>query len=235
MNNNNNNNNNNNKYDMPSVAPTPSECYFDTNPFMFEVSEQRRQKINRDIFLQALKSVVDDIVALYSSFKNKDDNKLQYRRIMGTVKGYEYAQMIVDFIEMFKISLPILRSIQIELLEVIIENATYKSNGSPGSTPQIMCKTKSSIVGFEPVVINNISDNPFSTLKCRIESMIIETIKLGKGVSSDAVWYAHSSAKDGISYSSNEEHAQIWEYKKTFSSRLLNATVVYVESLMQNN
>jgi len=246
----------NNKYEIPSVAPTPV-----SDPFMFEVadqiilekdqviallqeeltelkefmSEQRRQKIARDTAIRALTSVVEDVVAVFPSFKNKSTDLQEYRAIYATVKGIEWVQTIVDYVDKFKSSLQVLRLLQTELLQVKIENVTYKSSGSPGSTPQIMCKTKSSIIGFEHTVINGMSDNPFSMLKHRMEYALIELIKFGKGVYPNAVWYAHKEAEDGITYYSNEEHAQIWEHKKTFSRRLVNAIVAYVESLIQNH
>jgi len=252
----NNNNNGNNKCEIPCVAPTPV-----SEPFMFEVAdqiilekdrtiallqeelvelkefmtEQRRQKIARDTFMRTLASAVEDIVELFPSFKNKPIDAQEYRAIYATVKGNEWVQTIVDYVDKFKGSLQILRLLQTEVLQVKIENVTYKSTGSPGSTPQIMCTTKSSIIGFENTVINGLSDNPFSMLKHRMEYALIELIKFGKGVYPNAVWYAHKEAEDGINYSSNEEHAQIWEHKKAFSSRLLNATAAYVESLIQNH
>jgi hypothetical protein len=252
----NNNNNGNNKCEIPCVAPTPV-----SEPFMFEVAdqiilekdrtiallqeelvelkefmtEQRRQKIARDTFMRTLASAVEDIVELFPSFKNKPIDAQEYRAIYATVKGNEWVQTIVEYVDKFKGSLQILRLLQTEVLQVKIENVTYKSTGSPGSTPQIMCTTKSSIIGFENTVINGLSDNPFSMLKHRMEYALIELIKFGKGVHPNAVWYAHKEAEDGINYSSNEEHAQIWEHKKAFSSRLLNATAAYVESLIQNH
>jgi hypothetical protein len=248
--------NKNNNNEIPCVAPTPV-----SDPFMFEVadqiilekdrtiallqeelvelkefmSEQRRQKIARDTFMRTLASVVEEIVKLFPSFKNKPIDAQEYRAIYATVKGNEWVQTIVDYVDKFKGSLQILRLLQTELVQVKIENITYKSNGSPGSTPQIMCKTKSSIIGFEHTVINGLSDNPFSMLKHRMEYTLIELIKFGKGVHPNAVWYAHKEAEDAINYSSNEEHAEIWEYKKAFSRRLVNATAVYVESLIQDH
>jgi hypothetical protein len=120
-----------------------------------------------------------------------------------------------------------------EYLQIRIEDASYKSNGSPGSTPQIMCKTKCSIIGFEPTVLNGVSDNPFSKLKNLMESIVIDTILFGVHQSlPSAVWYAHKSADDGIKYLSIEKHSKIWEYKKAFSSRLVNATLTYIEFLL---
>jgi hypothetical protein len=253
-----NNSNNNNKYEIPCVAATPED---NSDPFMFEVadqiilekdrtiallkeelvelkefmSEQRRQKIARNTFINSLTSVVEDIVALYPIFKNKNVTIAEHRANMSTVKGYDSVQAIVDFIDKFKSSLKILRLLQTELLQVKIEKATYKSNGSPGSIPQIMCKTKSSIIGFECTAINNVWDNPFSMLRFRMEYIIIELIKLGREPVPNNTWYAHKEAEDGINYHSNEEHAQIWEYKRAFSSRLVNASVAYVESLIQSH
>lgn len=245
--------NQNKKYEIPSVAPTPV-----SGPFLFDqiilekdrtiallqeelvelkefMSEQRRQKIARDTFMRALVSAVEDIVKLFPSFKNQPTDLQEYRAIYATVKGNEWVQTIVDYVDKFKGSLQILRLLQTELLQVKIENATYKSTGSPGSTPQIMCETKSSIIGFEHTVINGLSDNPFSMLKHRMEYALIELIKFGRGVFPNAVYYAHKEANDSINYHSNEEHAQIWEHKKAFSSRLLNATGSYVESLIQDH
>jgi hypothetical protein len=248
-------NNNNNKYEIPSVAPTPF-----SDPFMFEVadqiilekdrtiallkeelvelkefmSEQRRQKIARDTFTRALASVVEDIVGLFPSFKNMSIDSPEYRSIYATVKGYDHVQIIVDYVDKFKSSLTILRALQTELLQVKIENVTYKP--LPGSTPHIMCKTKTSIVGLERAVMGGgLPDNPFSMLKHRIEYILIELIKFGKGVCPNDVCYAHKEAKDEINYYSNEEHSQIWEHKKAFSRRIINATIAYVESLIQNH
>jgi hypothetical protein len=99
-----------------------------------------------------------------------------------------------------------------------------------------MCKTKCSIIGFEPVVLNGTSDNPFSKLKTLMESIVIGTITSGLHQAlPNAVWYAHNLADDGIKYLSNEKHAKIWEYKKAFSSRIVNAVLVYIEFLIQTN
>jgi len=96
-----------------------------------------------------------------------------------------------------------------------------------------MCKTKCSIIGFEPTVLNGVSDNPFSKLKNWMESIVIETIKFGlHQASHNAIWYAHNLSDDGIKYLSNEKHAKISEYKKAFSRRLVNAGLTYIEFLL---
>jgi hypothetical protein len=255
----NNNNNNNNQYEIPSVAPTPV-----SDPFMFEVadqiilekdkviallkeelaeikefmSEQRGQKINRDAFIRALTSVVEDVVALYPSFKNKTVlvPDIETRAISGMVRGYDWVKMMVDFIDKYKRSLKILRWLQTELLQIKIENASYEQydpiRGYMHESAGITCKTRCSIDG---IVSTGFAAHPFSMLKNIMEGIIIELIKLGKEDSVNHVWYKHGEAKDGIHYHSNEEHAQIWEHKKAFSRRLVNATVAYVESLIQTH
>ena len=249
----------NNKYEIPSVAPTPV-----SDPFMFEVadqiilekdkviallqeeltelkefmSEQRRQKIARDTAIRALTSVVEDVVAVFPSIKNKTVlvPGIEIRAIAATVRGYDCVQSIVDFIDKFKSSLKILRLLQTELLRVTIENVTYEQydphRGIMHESARVMCKSRCSIVG---IVSTGIAANPFSMLKNLMENLIIETIKLGKEASVNHVFYEHGEAKDGITYYSNEEHAEIWEHKKAFSRRLVNATVAYVESLIQNH
>lgn len=255
----NNSNNNSKKYEIPSVAPTPVSKQ---EPFMFEVadqiisekdkviallqeellelkefmSEQRRQKIVRDTFISTLSKVVEDLVDLFPSIKNKTIliPGMEYRAIIARVRGHETVLTIVDYIDRFKSSLKILRLLQTELLQVTIENASYEKydpmRGIMHESARVMCKSRCSILG---IVSTGIAANPFSMLKNLIENTIIETIKLGKEASVNHVWYEHGEAKDGMTYYSNEEHAEIWEHKKAFSSRLLNAIVTYVESLIQ--
>jgi len=201
------------------------------------MSEQRQQKIARDAAIRSLIGVVDDIVAIFPSLNSTDTHNLEHRSTVATVKGHETANAIINFIDIFKNSPTILRLLHREWLQIRIEDASYKSNGSPGSTPQIMCKTKCSIIGFEPTVLNGVSDNPFSKLKNWMESIVIDTIKFGlHQASPTAVWYADNYlANDGIKYLSNEKHSKIWEYKKAFSSRLVNATLTYIEFLIQTN
>lgn len=257
MNKNNTNNNANNIYNCsPSVGSTSVQ-----EPFMFEVadqiilekdrviallqeelvelkefmSEQRRQKIARDIYIKSLTSVVEDVVAIYPSIKNKTIMvpNIEWRAITAICRGYDWVQMMVDFIDRFKSSLKILRWLHTELLQVTIENVSYTLiSPQTGPTPGIMCKTRCSIDG---IVSTGIVANPFSMLKNLMENIIIEIIKLGKEASVNHVWYKHGEAKDGITYYSNEEYAEIWEYKKAFARRLVNATIVYVESLIQNH
>lgn len=233
---------------IPSVGQTHSE---DENLFYFEVVdtlliekdekiaelqeelnelkefilEQRQQKIDRDTAISSLTSVVEDIVALFPDDKHKTT--------MAKVRGYETVNRIVNFIDNFKNSKKILQLLQTEMRNITYENAFYKSNGSPGSKPQIMCTTKSSIIGFECVVINNISDNPFGFLKSSMEIIIIETIKFCKNRIPNEVWYANNNVNDCIHYKSNEEHYQIWEHKKIFSKRLVDAILVYIGSLIK--
>lgn len=251
-----NNNNNNN----PSVGPTPVHVHVPSPEFYFEVLDQKvlekdqeiaqlqkeltelkefmsGQRDVRDTTIDSLTSVVDNIVAIFPSLNSTDTHNLEHRSTMAMVKGHELANTIINFIDNFKRSRTILRLLHREWLQIRIEDATYKSNGSPGSTPQIMCRTKCSIIGFEPTVLNNVSDNPFSQLKNWMESIVIGTIKYGlHQASPDAVWYAHNYlANDGIKYLSNEKHSKIWEYKKAFSSRIVNAVLVYIEFLIQTN
>jgi hypothetical protein len=249
---------NNDSNNNPSVGSTPVQ----ENLFYFEVSDQimlekdqeiaqlqkeltelkefmsgqLEQKIIRDTTIDSLTGVVDDIVAIFPSLNSTDTHNLEHRSTMATVKGYETANAIINFIDNFKRSPAVLRLLHREWLQIRIEDASYKSNGSPGSTPQIMCKTKCSIIGFEPAVLNGISDNPFSKLKNLMEDIVIETIRFGlHQASPNAVRYEHNLANDGIKYLSNEKHAKIWEYKKAFSSRLVNAVLVYIEFLIQTN
>ena len=67
-------------------------------------------------------------------------------------------------------------------------------------------------------------------------NIVIETIRFGLHQTlPNAVRYEHNLANDGIKYLSNEKHSKIWEYKKAFSSRLVNAVLVYIEFLIQTN
>ena len=201
------------------------------------MSEQRRQQIARDTAICSLTAVVDDIVAIFPSLNNTNTHNLEHRSTMAMVKGHEMVNAIINFIDNFKRSPTILRLLHQEWFQISIEDATYQSNGSPGSTPQIMCKTKCSIIGFEPVVLNGVSDNPFSKLKNLMESIVLGTITFGlHQAMPSAVWYANDYlANDGIKYISNEKHSKIWEYKKAFSIRLLKAVLNYIELLIQTN
>lgn len=258
--NNDNNNDNKNSNNNPSVGPTPVHVHVPSPEFYFEVADQimleKEQEIVqlreeltelkefmsgqrdvRDTAIDSLTSVVDDIVAIFPSLNNTDTHNLEHRSTMAMVKGHETANSIINFIDNFKRSRTILRLLHREWLQIRIEDATYESNGSPGSTPQIMCKTKCSIIGFECTVLNGTSDNPFSKLKHLMESIVIGTITFGLHQAlPTAVWYADNYlANDGIKYLSNEKHAKIWEYKKAFSSRLVNAVLTYIEFLIQTN
>ena len=188
------------------------------------------QRDVRDAAIQSLTSVVDDIVAIFPSLNIADIHNLVHRSTMATVKGYETANAIINFIDNFKRSPAVLRLLHQEYLQIRIEDASY---GPKYNHIHIMCKTKCSIIGFEPTVLNGVSDNPFSKLKNWMESIVIDTILFGVHQSlPSAVWYAHKSADDGIKYISNEKHSKIWEYKKAFSSRLVNATLTYIEFLL---
>jgi hypothetical protein len=235
---------------IPSVGQTHSE---DENLFYFEVAdnilfekdkkisqlqkelnelkefilEQRQEKINRDTLICSLTNVVEDIVALFSP----DD---KHKGTMATVRGCETVNNIVKFIDNFKNSKKILRLLETELRSVTYEKAFYKMRqGQQGGSPQIMCTTKSSIIGFDCLVINNISDNPFRVLKSCMEAIILETIKFCKNKIPNEVWYADDNANDYIHYKSNDEHFQIWEHKKIFSKRLVDATLVYIRNLIK--
>jgi hypothetical protein len=257
MNNNSNNDSKNDSKNNPSVGPTPVHVHVPSPEFYFEVVDQKvlekeqeivqlreelaklkefmsGQRDERDAAIRSLTCVVDDIVAIFPSLNSTDTHNLEHRSTMATVKGHETANSIINFIDNFKNSPAVLRLLHREWLQIRIEDATYESNGSHGSTPQIMCRTKCSIIGFEPTVLNGVSDNPFSKLKNWMENIVIETIKFGlHQASPTAVWYADNYlANDGIKYLSNERHAKIWEYKKAFSSRLVNAVLTYIEFLL---
>jgi hypothetical protein len=249
------NKNNNTCNNIPSFGLNPLH----NTEFYFEVADQKilekdqeiaqlreeltelkafmsEQRDVRDAAIQSLTSVVDDIVAIFPSLNSTDTHNLEHRTIMAMVKGYEFANSIINFIDNFKRSLTILQLLHQEYLQIRIEDATYVSNGSPGSTPQIMCKTKCSIIGFKPTVLNGVSDNPFSKLKNLMESIIIGTITSGVHQALPTnVWYADNLADDGIKYISNEKHFKIWEYKKAFSRRLVKAALTYIEFLIQTN
>ena len=247
-----NKNNNNN----PSVGQTPVQG----KPFYFEVAAQimlekdqeiaqlqeelaelkafmSGQRDARDTAIDSLTGVVDDIVAIFPSLNSTDTHNLEHRSAMAMVKGHELANTIINFIDNFKRSRTILQLLHREWLQIRIEDATYERN--PIHTKEILCrcKTKCSIIGFEPTVLNGISDNPFSKLKNLMESIVIETITFGLHQTlPNAVRYEHNYlANDGIKYLSNEKHAKIWEYKKAFSSRLVNAVLTYIEFLIQTN
>jgi len=247
----NNNNNNNNGNNIPSVGSTPDNVQ--SPEFNFEVVDQimlekdqeiaqLREELTelkefmsvqldaRDAAIHSLTSVVDDIVAIFPSLNNSDTHNLEHRSTMATVKGYEMGNAIINFIDIFKRSPTILQLLHREYLQIRIEDASYLSNGFK----QIMCKTKCSIIGFEPTVLNGVSDNPFSKLQNLMECIVIDTIKFGLHQAlPTAVWYADNYlTNDGIKYLSNEKHAKIWEYKKAFSSRLVNATLTYIEFLL---
>jgi len=238
----------NNNY-VPSVGSTPEQ----SPEFYFEIADQKvlekdqeiaqlREELTelkefmsvkrdvRDATIHSLTSVVDDIVAIFPSLNNTDTHNLEYRSTMATVKGYEMANSIINFIDIFKKNPTILRLLHQEWLQIRIEDATY---GPKYNHIHILCKTKCSIIGFEPVVLNGVSDNPFSKLKNLMESIVIDTITFGVHQSlPSAVWFAYKSADDGIKYLSNEKHSKIWEYKKVFSSRLVNAVLTYIEFLL---
>ena len=247
-----NKNNNNN----PSVGQTPVQG----KPFYFEVAAQimlekdqeiaqlqeelaelkafmSGQRDARDTAIDSLTGVVDDIVAIFPSLNSTDTHNLEHRSAMATVKGHETANAIINFIDNFKRSRTILQLLHREWLQIRIEDATYERNVMNSKEILCMCKTKCSIIGFETVVLNGTSDNPFSKLKNLIESIVIETITFGLHQTlPNAVRYEHNYlANDGIKYLSNEKHAKIWEYKKAFSSRLVNAVLTYIEFLIQTN
>jgi hypothetical protein len=248
MNNDSKNDSNNDSNNNPSVGPTPVQ----ENLFYFEVSDQimleKDQEIAqlreelcelkefisvRDAAICSLTGVVDDIVAIFPSLNNTDTHNLEHRSTMAMVKGHETANTIINFIDNFKRSPVVLRLLHREWLQIRIEDASY---GPKYNHIHILCKTKCSIIGFEPVVLNGTSDNPFSKLKNWMESIVIDTIRFGlHQASPTAVWFAYKSADDGIKYLSNEKHSKIWEYKKAFSSRLVNAVLVYIEFLIQTN
>jgi hypothetical protein len=244
MNNDSNNDSNNN----PSVGPTPvhvPEFYFEVSDQIMlekdqEIAQLREELCElkefmsvRDAAIRSLTGVVDDIVAIFPSLNNTDTHNLEHRSTMAMVKGHETANAIINFIDNFKRSPVVLRLLHREWLQIRIEDASY---GPKYNHIHILCKTKCSIIGFEPVVLNGVSDNPFSKLKNWMESIVIETITFGlHQASPTAVWFAYKSADDGIKYLSNEKHSKIWEYKKAFSSRLVNAVLVYIEFLIQTN
>ena len=244
----------NNSHNHPSVGQTPLQ----ENLFYFEVSDQimlekdqeiaqlreelvelkkiSDQMIARDDAICSLTGVVDDIVSIFPSL-NTNTHNLEHRSTMATVKGYETVNTIINFIDIFKRSPTILRLLHLEWLKIRIEDATYGAQKDPVyGVPLCLCETKCSMIGFECTVLNGLSDNPFSKLKNWIESIVIETIKFGLHQAlPNAVRYANNLVDDGIKYLSNEKHAKIWEYKKAFSSRILNKVLAYIEFLIQTN
>lgn len=236
----------------PSVGATPCEQFY------FEVAEQESIEKDRIIaelmrelqlqrqapaVLKNITSIVDDIISLYPSFV---DNDIHFENL-AMVKGYEYANDIITYINKFKSSARILELLREELRGIAIETATYKI-GSGGNTQYIHCNTKSSMIGFKGH--DDRVHRTFHTLQTLMDSIIVETIKLGhfkRDASGPAkVWYAPAnttnkmsefyvppSMSDGIFYKSNEEHARVWELKKMFSTRLINVLLSYTEHLLQ--
>jgi hypothetical protein len=237
---------------IPRVAPTPDDSfYFEVAPQIIEekdriisqlhdelqelreyILEQRQQTIHRNIILHELTRVVEDIVALYPRFVDNDINCEN----MALAKGYEHANNIVTYIDKFKNSARILQCIKTELQSITIENASYKKMDG-GTTMIICCETLSSIIGFNS--IDNRVHHPYSYLCNAMNNIIIETLKFGHwkrdGSRGNFVFYKirDGSKDDGIHYKSNEEHAQIWEWKKTFAKRMVRELLIYVEYLLR--
>jgi len=236
---------------IPCVAPTPEESfYFDVAPQIIEekdriisqlrvelqefreyISEQRQHTIHRNRILHELTRVVEDIVALYPRFVDNDINCEN----MALAKGYEHANNIVTYVDKFKNSVRILQCIKRDLQSITIENASYKKSDG-GTTMLICCETLSSIIGFKSM--DNRVHHPHFYLGNAMNNIIIETLKFGHwkrdGTRGDFVFYQirDGSKHDGIHYKSNEEHAQIWEWKKTFAKRIINEILIYIEHLL---
>ena len=238
---------------IPCVAPTPEDSfYFEVAPQMIEekdriisqlhdelqelreyISEQRQQTIHRNIILHELTRIVKDIVGLYPTFVDNDINCEN----MALAKGYEYANDIVTYIDKFKNNVRILQSIKTELQSITIENASYKKMDGC-TTMMICCETLSSIIGFNSW--DNRVHHPYSCLRNSMNNIIIETLKFGHwnrdGSRGNYVFYQdRNGIRDGIHYKSNEEHAQIWEWRKTFAKRMIREILIYVEYLLRQS
>jgi hypothetical protein len=237
---------------IPCVAPTPEDqFYFEVASQIMEekdriisqlrdevkelheyISEQRQQTVHRNVTLHELTRVVEDIVALYPTFVDNDTNCEN----MALARGYEYASDIITYIDKFKNSVRMLQCIKTELQSITIENASYKKSDG-GTTMLISCQTSSSIIGFK--TIDDSAHHLHSCLHYKMNSIIIETLKFGHwkrdGTRGNFVFYQKKTPLDGIHYKSNEEHAQIWEWKKTFAKRMVRELLIYVEYLLRKN
>ena len=244
----------NKKNEIPCVGQTPmvDQFCFELAPQILEeneqlqqelhhlreyISEQKQQTDTRERVVKELTNVVEDIVALYPRFVDNDINCEN----MALVKGYEYANDIVSYIDKFKESARILQFIKTELQNIRIENASYRKCGCVTpcrcTTMYIACETASSIIGFNSTDKN--IHHPFAYLHNTMNSIITETLKFGHwkrdGTRGNFVfYYGQHPLRDGIHYKSNEEHAQIWEWKKAFATRMVSALLTYVEYLLEN-
>ena len=235
---------------IPCVASTPEDpFYFEVASQMMEekdliishlhdelqelreyISEQRQQTVHRNTTLHELTRIVEDIVALYPTFV---DNDIQCEN-MALARGYEYASDIITYIDKFKKSIRMLQCIKTELQSITIENASYKKSDG-GTTMLISCQTSSSIIGFKPMDAS--VHHLHSCLHYKMNSIIIETLRFGHwkrdGTRGNFVFYQQKTPLDGIHYKSNEEHSQIWEWKKTFAKRMVRELLIYVEHLLR--
>lgn len=214
------------------------------------ISEQGRQKIARDIAIRELSSVVEDIVSLYPTFIQKkyqtDEEGYNKRIVLALVKGHENVNNIIDYIDKFKNMQLILRLMQSVIQNITFENASYEEKLGH-ALPNIWCKQESasSIVGFKFVSYGNWtkyeetkngSDYEFGYLKHQMDDIILRTIGIGFYYRSVNACFQQvvKSRGDNIKYQTKQEHAEIWEYKKMFSKRLVDAIASYIESLLQN-
>ncbi len=248
------------KYEIPSAAPTPTDVNIQEQ-FIFEVAEdlllqkdqiitqlqeelielkeyileQRIQRVNRDKLIDSLTSVVNDIIRLYPTFHEIPDleGNNKRRKILALVKGVENVHNIVDYIDKFKNNAIILQALHEILFGITFENPTYQENGQ-----KILCiaQSHSSILGFRffnhGVLTDSANghDYEFGYLKCQMDEIILRTIGVGfYGRQASA----NVTCSDNIKYKSKQEHFKIWEHKKRFSKRMVDAISEYVQILLR--
>ena len=242
-------------YEIPCTAPTP----FD-NEFMFEVAdnlllqkdqiisqlqeelaglkefilEQRKQQATKDKLIHSLTNVVKDIVRLYPTFHVIPDpeGNDKRRKMFALEKGIENIANIVNYVDKFKNNSMVLQELYEVLIGITFENASYQKDGRG-----IVCiaQTTTSIFGFRffnhgtwTKTSANGHDYEFGYLKCQMDDIILRTIGVGfYGRTESAV-----KSSDNIKYKSKQEHSEIWEHKKTFSKRMVDAISEYVHSLL---
>jgi hypothetical protein len=199
------------------------------------VLHQRRQTIARKLAIKDMTDMVEEIIALYPTFIENDVSCAHLAR----VKGYEYANDIVNYIDKFRSGEKALQFIHSELGGIVIETATYDLHAHWGDTRLINYASTSSMCGFKSN--SRHVHHPHIYLYSAMSNIILEPLRLGhctRNASGPGGVYYYSTIKrenmDGIFYKSNEEHAKIWEWKKIFSKRLVASLLTYVDTLLQD-
>ena len=248
-------------YEIPSVGTTPLHT-IEGDPFIFEVAEdlllqkdelisqlqeelgglkefmleQRKQHAAKDKLTQSLTRVINDIISLYPTFHVIPDpeGNNKRRKIFALEKGIENACNIVDYIDRFKNNAMILQELHEVLTGITFGNPTYQE-----SDRGIVCSAEShtSIFGFR--FFNhgiwtksdsaNGHDYEFGYLKCQMDDIILRTIGVGFYGRIESAF----KSMDNIKYKSKQEHIKIWEHKKTFSKRMVDAISEYVQILLR--